>query len=151
MYVTKHISVRIGSVVMLGVFAGVFTANILCNLAHVIDEMGVEHSHPYGHDHHHSNSSAVVEHDHKDKGHDHKDDSGDTCCNNTVPVFFAALSNTIIPPIGVNISLSPTSLQIKSSYNWVYTNLIFQEADYLNKVPPLLIPDLRILLHSFLV
>lgn len=151
MHVRKPIGIRIGSVVMLGILAGVFTANILCNLAHVIDKMGVEHSHPYGHDHHHGSSSAVVEHDHKDKGHDHDNNSEKDCCNESVPVFFAALSNTTIPVGGIKIILPSTDLFTQLNKSPANLGLMIQRKDYLNKAPPLIVSDLRVLFHSFLV
>lgn len=152
MSIIKQIAIKTTGVVMLGVFASFFTTNVLCNLAHAIDEMGVEHSHPYGHDHHHGNSSAAAEHEHTDEGHNHDGDSDSGCCNEAVPVFFAALSNTTVPVVGLKIDLpSATVLFTQLMEAPVYHTPVLQETDYLNKAPPLIVADLHILFHSFII
>ena len=136
------------SVVMLGIFAGIFTTIIMCNFAHAVDASGKEHSHPYGHDHHHKSNSPLTENDHKDKGDGHDHDSGKGCCIDFTFTFFSSLQCDYTPNLKLNSKVISIALSLPTFINpLVLKNLFKGMRDFIE--PPPKISDIQVFIQSF--
>ena len=151
MFGIKQIGIKIGGIVMLGIFASIFTTNLLCNLAHAVDATGVEHDHPYGHDHHHDTGPPVAEHNHKDKGHEHEhdQDSSTDCCSEFSITFFSSLQRHHIQTAKLNSKVITSTLLFPAFSSPMTKNMFLGWHDYIQPFPA--IPDIRIFIQSFQV
>ncbi|MCH8903976.1 MAG: hypothetical protein IIA45_08695 [Bacteroidetes bacterium] len=144
----KHISLAVASVAMLCLFTGIITNNILCNFAHAVDATGQEHKHPYGHDHHHDGGNPIAEHDHKDKGHEHDQDSATNCCNDLTSTFFSNLVRDFSSGFKLDSKIISVtnllSIFTNSSTTNNYSGVAMDSTH-----PPPKIPDIRVFIQSY--
>ncbi|MCH8330549.1 MAG: hypothetical protein IH946_04085 [Bacteroidetes bacterium] len=148
MFGIKKIGILIMSVVMLGILAGIFTTNILCNFAHAVDASGQEHDHPYGHDHHHESSVPPAEHDHKDKGSDHDHHSTNGCCKDFTLTFFSSLQRVYEPTFKLNSKVISFAISLHILINPVSEKDLFKGVrDYIE--PPPKLSDIRVFIQSY--
>ena len=145
---TKQIGIRIMCVLMLGIFASIFTTIIMCNFAHAVDASGEEHNHPYGHDHHHAGNGPLPEQDHKDKGNDHDHDSGKGCCIDFTFTFLSSLQCDYTPILKLNSKAISVALSLPIFINPLAVKNLFKGMrDFIE--PPPKIPDIQVFLQSF--
>jgi len=134
------------AVIMLCLFGGILTNDILCSFAHAIDVSGQKHDHPYGHDHHHGNNIPLSENDHKDKGHDHNHDANNEYCNTFT--FHSSLQRVSSHTFKFDPeAISATVLQ-SFTVNIFSVNTLYRKLRYCIALPPK-IPDIRIFIRSF--
>ena len=56
-----------------------------CGIHHLIDQSGIPHSHPVGHDHHHNKHDESTSHHHDSGAHDKSEKK---CCGDFTQAFF---------------------------------------------------------------
>ena len=57
-----------------------------CGIHHLIDQSGIPHSHPVGHDHHHNKHDESPSHHHDSGAHDKSEKN---CCGDFTQAFFS--------------------------------------------------------------
>lgn len=137
------------TIVFLGAYANALCSKLLCDVAHLIDQSGIEHTHDFGHDHHHE--ANVPEDHHTDKGHENEEER-DNCCNELALAFFSNQPNhfnqisktendykKIVFP-STSISLKEFSLKHQEQSD------LFDDYS-----PPPPLSDIRVFIQSFLI
>ena len=137
-------------VLLLASYSSIYLINFACDVEQELGTLFTEATRIADHSHDHG-AHSHEDHDHGTKNTEGSDSEEDGCCNDSAPVFIATLSNTIIPAFGININLPSTTLLTPLALSPIHSVQVRKEADYLNKAPPLIVPDLRILLHSFII
>ncbi|MBA3970574.1 MAG: hypothetical protein H0X46_00190 [Bacteroidetes bacterium] len=138
------------SLVFFAAYANALGSKLLCDVAHLIDQSGVEHTHEFGHDHHHD--EHVPDDHHSDKGHDHHDEN-ENCCNELALAFFNNQSisfNYILVP---KINYEYKHIALFSGFDsFSRFNLEHQkQIDLFDDDSPPPIPDIRVYINSFLI
>lgn len=155
----KEIYHRLIALFFLAAFVGAIGKNISCDVEHlpIFSHTEEEHSHGHGHSpdehHHHSHehTSPEKQHDHNDHEHDNEKGKDDgNCCKDLAKTLFSGLSKPVT-----------TKYNFQKDYaalTFVYYELIpvavvsYKAADYYSwKAPPPKIPDIRVLIHSFII
>ncbi|HTF05301.1 MAG TPA: hypothetical protein VK826_14830 [Bacteroidia bacterium] len=133
-----------------GSFVYVQATALSCGVHHIIDQAGVAHEHPFGHDHHHDHE-AQPEEDHQDAG--SHDESENSCCVDFTGVFFSTFSgsqvekSTVVGKINCFENAIAQPLHV-SFARFVYA-ISVQGKEYFH--PPPRVPDIRVFIRSFQV
>lgn len=138
-------------------FVSAIGKNISCDLGHLpffnhAREHDHGHTHSTGQHHHHTHN-----HDHSQPAHghdDHKHGSGqgedDGCCKNLAKTLFSGLTKPVNTKFQFHHDYTPVTAVYYESLPEVTVN--YKAADYYSwKAPPPKIPDIRVLLHSFII
>ncbi|PCH98367.1 MAG: hypothetical protein COB85_01685 [Bacteroidetes bacterium] len=141
-------------VVLLGSYSSVYMISFACNVQEEVQSalLGLTTEAVEGHHDHGDGSHSHHSHDHNKVDQDEdssKDDDG--CCDDTAPVYVASLSNTVVHSIGWKIDLPETVLRTNLICVPAVESPILAAKDYLNKAPPLIRADLRLLFDSFII
>ncbi len=138
------------SFVLFAAYANALCSKLLCDVAHLIDQSGIEHTHEFGHDHHHE--TPVSDDGHSDKGHDHHDES-EKCCNELALAFFENQS------VRFNYIQVPKN-DFESKHFALFSGFdsfkLFnpenqKQIDLFDDDSPPPIPDIRVYIQSFLI
>jgi len=144
-------------VILLAAYSSVFLVNVACNIEREVELYASEEASKTAH--HHPDLSAIghVHHSHgENHSHDHDtstdNSDDDDCCDDDAAIGYVSISNTTPPSFNV-LKIDLPSLQMIASPSkllGVNSPYSFTTA-YLNKAPPLKIPDIRVLIQSFLI
>jgi len=144
-------------VVLLTAYSSVYLINLACDLEREIDLYVMEEASKTVHQHTDVAGAGHVHHSHGER-HAHDNDTGDEdagddgCCDDAAAIGYVSIANTTPPissilkiylPAIQTIAITSKLLEFRSPFTFI--------SDYLNKAPPLKIPDIRILIQSFLI
>ena len=144
-------------VILLTAYSGVYLINLACNLEREIDLYAIEEASTTAH--HHSDLAAAghVHHSHGES-HAHANDTSDKdadddgCCDDDAAIVYVGMANTTPPFASIlKISLPAIHTIATASKLLEFRSPFTFTSDYLNKAPPRKIPDIRILIQSFLI
>jgi len=145
------------AVILLTAYSGVYLINLACNLEREIDLYAVEEASTTVHHHPDHSSSGHAHHSHGEN-HSHDKDAADDeagddgCCDDAAPIVYVSISNTTAPSASMLKIYLPSIQIIESAYKLLrFKSLYSYTRGYLNKAPRLKIPDIRILIQSFLI
>lgn len=155
----KETYCRIIALFLLAAFVSAIGKNISCDIGNlpIFSSHGEEHDHGHSHSsgqhHHHSHehSSPGKPHDHNDHEHDSEQSQDDgSCCKKLAQTLYSGLSKPANTKFQFqNEYADITTVYVESLQNAV---LSIKAADYYSwKAPPPKIPDIRVLIHSFII
>jgi hypothetical protein len=143
---------RFIALLIAGAFIYVQSTALTCSISHLIDQSGVPHQHPLGHDHHHGSHADGEEpaDDHHDSGgHDEEQES---CCSDFTNAFLSAFGKSQAHTtegickavadgfaVALPFSIMPVGFVKSSAYSREYFH------------PPPRVPDIRMFIRSFQV
>lgn len=141
--------VQIVALLIAGAYVYVQMTAVTCSIYHIVDESGIAHTHPLGHDHHHAHESTPEEHHHDSGHHDEKEQN---CCSEFTSSFFSVFAkgpaqatctvNKLYgSPVTIAFPFETPSLRV------MHYSLYNKEYFY----PPPRIPDIRVYIRSFQV